>query len=293
MEHVHQTSMELGHIREDSDTEHNRQSSVELGPGENGMEPGPHGGMGMRLNSGGMGWGHDRMGMGTEGMELGSEGMGMGLGSEGMGMVESDQMEQRRSPRDSLLDVSHHPSYCNHQWYTSIAPSTHACSRCRGDPCCIISPPTDPNRPPTAGPPAASGVPPPPPHPPQLTPHTSPLTVRELRHTTRPHEVDIILYFCFSPADPLLEEEEEEEGGEGGGEEGGEVFHYDAANRMIASATPIHTAEVPIYRYMSTLYCIGHRMSCMLITCLFVCLIICCLLVCWFICLFVYLYRRG
>ena len=36
------------------------------------------------------------------------------------------------------------------------------------------------------------------------------------------------------------EREEEEEGGEGGRE----VFNYNAANRMIASATPIHTAEV-------------------------------------------------
>ena len=213
MEHVHQTSMELGHIREDSDTEHNRQSSVELGPGENGMEPGPHGGMGMRLNSDGMGWGHDRMGLGTEGMGLGTEGMGMGLGSEGMGMMENDQMEQRRSPRDSLLDVSHHPSYYNHQWYTSIAPSTHACSRCRGDPCCIISPPTDPNRLPTAGPPAASGVPPPPPHPPQLTPHTSPLTVREdMYHTTSRSRHHFM--FLFLSCRPTV-------GGGGGGGGGG------------------------------------------------------------------------
>ena len=34
--------------------------------------------------------------------------------------------------------------------------------------------------------------------------------------------------------------EEEEEGEEGGRE----VFNYNAANRMIASATPVHTAEV-------------------------------------------------
>ena len=37
------------------------------------------------------------------------------------------------------------------------------------------------------------------------------------------------------------EKKEEEEGREVGGRE---VFTYNAANRMIASATPIHTAEV-------------------------------------------------
>ena len=35
--------------------------------------------------------------------------------------------------------------------------------------------------------------------------------------------------------DPVKEQEEEEER---------EEFHYNAANRMIASATPIHTTEV-------------------------------------------------
>lgn len=55
----------------------------------------------------------------------------------------------------------------------------------------------------------------------------------------------ILTVVCELPLDPLKEEEEEVE-------EERDVFHYNAANRMIATATPIHANEV------SVSYMFGH-----------------------------------